>query len=104
MPSIEEVEIILDNLDKGENILNEVVVFTPNEMNRFNMKTRKPVMSVGLLKITKRVNDGFNDAIQTINELAIKEFLKANISLVQGKIVHPNAIELYFKWISQNTT
>jgi hypothetical protein len=86
VPSSEELETVLDNLDKIESILNEVVVFTPDETVRFSVKTRRPVMSISMLKTTKMLNGGFNDTIQKINELATKEFSKVIISLVQGKI------------------
>ncbi len=92
MSSMDELENMLDNLDNVENILNNIVIFTPSETSRFNMKTRKPVMSIGMLKTQKMLHDGFNDVIQMYMELAIKEFSKANISLAQGKIVPPQQL------------
>lgn len=87
IPSMEGLEYILDNLEKVEQILNEVVIFAPNEIARFNREIKRPVMSIGMLKAQYMVKEGVNRALGMFYELILKEISYANISLAQGKIV-----------------
>lgn len=86
-PSTEDLEFILDNLDKVEQILNEVVIFTPDEIARFNMETRKPVMSIGMLKTQHMLKEEVNKAFEMLYQLILSEISYAHISLAQGKDV-----------------
>ena len=85
IPSMEGLGFVLDNLDKVEETLNEVVVFAPNEIERFNMESRRPVMSIGMLKTQHMLKEGINKAIEMLYELVLKEISYAHISLAQGK-------------------
>jgi len=87
IPSMEGLEYILDNLEKVEQILNEVVIFAPNEIARFNMETKRPVMSIGMLKTQYMLKEGVNRALGMFYELVLKEISYANISLAQGKVL-----------------
>jgi len=93
-PTIGDLEKIVDRLDNVENILNQVVTFSDNETGRYNAKTRKPVMSVMMLKMKKMVSDGLDDLIQAMFQLFLKEFSRVQMLLLQGKIVPQN--DLHF--------
>ena len=86
MPSMEGLEYILDNLDKVEQILNEVVIFAPNEIARFNMETKRPVMSIGMLKTQHMLKGEIHKVFDRFFELVLKEISQAHIFLAQGKI------------------
>jgi hypothetical protein len=57
---IKELENLLDNLGKVEQILNEVVVFFPNESVRFSMEARTPIMNDGMLKTWYMLKEELN--------------------------------------------
>lgn len=93
VPSMDQLENILDNLDQVEQILNQVVVFTPNEVARFSSQTKRPVMSITMLKTQHMLNEGFNETLGKVTELAIKDFSLSCISLAQGKNVPPKQLD-----------
>lgn len=86
IPSMEGLGYILDNLEKVEQILNEVVIFAPNEIARFNMETRKPVMSIGMLKTQFKLNEEFHRVLEKVGGLVLREFAQAFVYVSQGKI------------------
>ena len=93
IPSIDEVENILDNLDQVEQILNEVVIFAPNEMAKYDMETKRPVMSLPMLKIQNMLNKEVNRALDMLNELVFREISHANVSWAKGNFVPPKRLE-----------
>ena len=95
-PTIDDLEEIVANLEKVENILNQNVKFSDNETSRYNEKTRKPVMSVTMLKMKKMLSDGFDDIIQAMSQLYFKEFSRSLMLLAQGKIVPSDDLHCMF--------
>jgi len=73
VPEIEELENIVMNLGKVEQILNEVVVFTPNETTRFSMETEIPVMSVSMLKTQHMLREKLDGVFEKLFELILSE-------------------------------
>jgi len=86
VPEIEELENIVMNLGKVEQILNEVVVFTPNETTRFSMETEIPVMSVSMLKTQHMLREKLDGVFEKLFELILSEISHAHILLAQGKL------------------
>ena len=86
MPEIEELENIVTNLGKVEQILNEVVVFAPDESTRFSMETEIPVMSISMLKTQCMLKEELNGIFERLYELVLREISHAHIFLAQGKM------------------
>jgi len=83
---MEELESIMGNLGEVEQILNEVVIFAPNETARFGIETEIPVMSYSMLKAQQKVLSKFHEAIDKLGELVLEEIVQAFIFLAKGKI------------------
>jgi len=86
VPGVKELENLLDNLGKVEQILNEVVVFFPYESVRFSMEARIPIMDDGMLKTWYMLKEELNRAYEKLYELILREASLVPIFLVQGKI------------------
>lgn len=86
VPEINELENIVMNLGKVEQILNEVVVFAPDETARFSMETEIPVMSSGMLKTQYKLNEGFHRVLERFGGRVLNELVRAFVCLSQGKI------------------
>jgi hypothetical protein len=86
VPGIKELENLMDNLGKVEQILNEVVVFFPDESVRFSMAARTPVMTDGMLKTWYILKEELNRGYEKLYELVLGEASLVPIFLIQGKI------------------
>ena len=84
-PGIDKLENLVENLWQVEQILNEVVVFVPDETVRFNMETRTPVMSIGMLKVQYMLKEKLNWAFEKLFELILTEISHAFILSARGK-------------------
>lgn len=85
-PEIVELENIVADLGKVEHILNEVVIFSPDETTRFSMETEIPVMSIGMLKTQDMLKEHFQKALYDFSELVLKELANSYILMAQGKV------------------
>jgi len=86
VPEINELENIVMNLGKVEQILNEVVIFAPDEVARFSMETKIPVMSIGMLKMQYKLKEEVHRVLGKFGELVLREFAQAFVCFSQGKI------------------
>lgn len=86
IPEINELENIAMDLGKVEQILNEVVVFAPDETARFSMETKIPVTSPSMLKTECMLKEKIHRASERLYELVLSEISLAHILLAEGKI------------------
>ena len=70
--NLDDVEFILSEKEAAERILNEIIIFTSDETKRFSVKTAKPVESLAMLKLVRRLSELFNEAITTFASNAIQ--------------------------------
>jgi len=85
-PGIVELENIVADLGKVEQIMNEVTVFSPNETARFSVETEIPVMSIGLLKTQDMLKEHLQKVLYDLTELFLKELTNCHILMAEGKI------------------
>lgn len=88
IPGIEGLENIVRNLGEVEQILNEVVIFAPDEIAKFSVETEIPVLSVSMLMTRERVVSECNKALDKLEGIVLNEISLAFISFTRGKIVH----------------
>jgi hypothetical protein len=86
LPEVKALENILDNLDKVEQILNEITIFFPDESVRFGIETRRSVMTDGMLKTWFMLKEELNKGYERLYDLILREASLVPIFLVQGKI------------------
>ena len=86
IPEIGDLENIFTNLGKVEQILNEVVVFAPDETARFTMETEIPVLSIGMLKTQYMLKEKLHGVFERLYELVLKEISDVHILFAQGKL------------------
>jgi len=88
IPDIEELENIIGNLGEVEQILNEVVIFAPNETTRFSMETEIPVLSYSMLRTQQKLTVRFHEALEKLEGMVLNEIVQAFVSLTRGKIAY----------------
>ena len=84
--SMDDLEIILSEKEAAERILNEIIIFAPDETNQFSVKTAKPVESLAMLKMEKRLRELFNEALDAYGNAAFEQGMNAFLIGVRGNM------------------
>ena len=83
---MDDLEIILSEKENAERILNEIIIFEPDETKRFSVKTAKPVESLAMLKMEKRLHELFGQALDAYGDAAFEQGMKAFVTGVRGNL------------------
>jgi CxxC motif-containing protein len=84
--NMSDLENILSEKEAAERILNDAVIFAPDETKHFSVKTAKPVESLAMLKMDKRLHELFDQALNAYGDAVIEQGMKALETGVKGNL------------------
>ena len=82
--NMDDLQIILSEKENAEKILNETIIFAPDETKRFNVKNAKAVESFAMLKMEKRLNELFDQSLKAYGNAAFELGMDALLTGVKG--------------------
>lgn len=84
--ALENVEQTLVTLEKSEQILNEITVFSSGETKRFDAKTEMPVKSISLSETKYELHEKLDETFTKLQEIAFNEMSMALLHFASGDI------------------
>ena len=84
--SVDDLGTILSEKEDAERILNDLIIFMPDEISRFSLKTAVPVESLAMLKLEYRLKELSNENLETYRDIAFKQAIGDLITGVRGNI------------------
>jgi len=86
IPDIDELERILKDRERTEQVLDDIVIFAANETARFSVDTMIPVMSPSMLKTQQKLTAKIREAFDGLNGLFQREIIRTSAYLTRGKV------------------
>jgi hypothetical protein len=84
--TFDDLSIILLEKENAEKILNEIIVFAPDESKRFEIETAKPVESLAMLKMEKRLHELLDQALDAYGNAAIEQGMNSLLTGIRGNL------------------